>query len=420
MLHIKELLGRSRLQKVRRAVPVARSVPVHRPKQTETLAAADEPKQTETPDMTGEPEQTETLAAPDEPKQTEIPDTTSEPEQAEVLAAPDEPKQTGTPDMTSEPDQTETPDTTSEPEQTETPAAPDEPEQVETSETPTHEDAAAERQTDISLQDTIAEADELEHVSKKIGLDVTDMIDMEKEDFLIRQIDEFREKARQLQQLMQSREIKAQELQGVVEEKEAQASELDDLIDVRRGEAEKIMNNVTESIDKMSVGVREEMSGLSDTVSREVGGLSQNLTQELNQSTVKTCRAVETATQNMIDQNTRSLEGLKEQLDQLGRQEQIGELSTEMNSQITTLKTDIAEKIHAEDVKCYRNIQASLEEQGKVLTERDDKLRRFIREQVDTLNQQAKRQFILSIVSLAFSVLNFFGVVGILVYLMLF
>lgn len=384
MLHIKELLGRSRRQKVRRAVPVARSVPVHRPKQTETL------------------------------------DTTSEPEQAEVLAAPDEPKQTETPDTTSEPDQTETPDMISEPEQTETPAAPDEPEQVEIPETPTHEDAAAERQADIFLQDTIAEADELEHVSKKIGLDVTDMIDMEKEDFLIRQIDEFREKARQLQQLMQSREIKAQELQGVVEEKEAQASELDDLIDVRRGEAEKIMNNVTESIDKMSVGVREEMSGLSDTVSREVGGLSQNLTQELNQSTVKTCRAVETATQNMIDQNTRSLEGLKEQLDQLGRQEQIGELSTEMNSQITTLKTDIAEKIHAEDVKCYRNIQASLEEQGKVLTERDDKLRRFIREQVDTLNQQAKRQFILSIVSLAFSVLNFFGVVGILVYLMLF
>ena len=420
MLHIKELFGRSRRQKVRRAVPVARSVPVHRPKQTETLAAADEPKQMETPDMTGEPDQTEILAAPDEPKQTETPDMTGEPELAETLAAPDEPKQTEIPDTTSEPDQTETPDMISEPEQTETPAAPDEPEQVEIPETPTHEDAAAERQTDISLQDTIAEADELEHVSKKIGLDVTDMIDMEKEDFLIRQIDEFREKARQLQQLMQSREIKAQELQGVVEEKEAQASELDDLIDVRRGEAEKIMNNVTESIDKMSVGVREEMSGLSDTVSREVGGLSQNLTQELNQSTVKTCRAVETATQNMIDQNTRSLEGLKEQLDQLGRQEQIGELSTEMNSQITTLKTDIAEKIHAEDVKCYRNIQASLEEQGKVLTERDDKLRRFIREQVDTLNQQAKRQFILSIVSLAFSVLDFFGVVGILVYLMLF
>lgn len=408
MLHIKELFGRSRRQKVRRAVPVARSVPVHRPKQTETVAAPYEPKQTEMPDMTGEPEQTETLAAPDEPKQTEMSAAPDEPKQAEMLAAPDEPKQT------------EMPDTISEPEQMETPAAPDEPEQVETPETPTHEDAAAERQTDISLQDTIAEADELEHVSKKIGLDVTDMIDMEKEDFLIRQIDEFREKARQLQQLMQSREIKAQELQGVVEEKEAQASELDDLIDVRRGEAEKIMNNVTESIDKMSVGVREEMSGLSDTVSREVGGLSQNLTQELNQSTVKTCRAVETATQNMIDQNTRSLEGLKEQLDQLGRQEQIGELSTEMNSQITTLKTDIAEKIHAEDVKCYRNIQASLEEQGKVLTERDDKLRRFIREQVDTLNQQAKRQFILSIVSLAFSVLNFFGVVGILVYLMLF
>ena len=73
----------------------------------------------------------------------------------------------------------------------------------------------------------------------------------------------------------------------------------------------------------------------------------------------------------MIDQNTRSLEGLKEQLEQLGQLEQINELSTEMNSQITTLKSDIADKIHAEDVKCYRNIQASMNEQSKMRSDAD-------------------------------------------------
>ena len=272
----------------------------------------------------------------------------------------------------------------------------------------------------FEAEDTVAETEELEHISEKIGLDVSGMIDMEKEDFLLQQIDEFREKAKQLQQLMQSRETKAKELQGVVNERQAKASELDSLIHVRRGEADKIMDNVTERIDAMSAGVRNEMSGLSDTFSREVSGLSQNLTHELNQSTEKTRQVVEAATQNMIDQNTRSLEGLKEQLEQLGQLEQINELSTEMNSQITTLKTDIADKIHAEDVKCYRNIQASMDEQSKLLSEGDEKTRQHIQEQVDNLSQRMRSQSKLMKVSLTFTILNFLGIIGILVFLILF
>lgn len=275
-------------------------------------------------------------------------------------------------------------------------------------------------QTGVSLQDTVAESDEMEHITQKIGMDVSGMIDMEKEDFLLQQIDEFREKAKQLQQLMQSRETRAKELQGVVDEREAQASELDSLINVRRNEADKIMDNVTERIDAMSAGVRNEMSGLSNTVSREVSGLSQNLAHELNQSTEKTRQVVEAATQNMIDQNTRSLEGLKEQLDQLSHLEQIGELSSEMNSQISTLKTDIADKIHAEDVKCYRNIQASMDEQSKLLSEGDEKIRQHIQEQVDSLSVQMGRQSRLVKANLLFTILNFLGVVGILVFLFLF
>lgn len=275
-------------------------------------------------------------------------------------------------------------------------------------------------QDGVSLQDSVAEADELEHISEQIGQDVTDMIDMKKEDFLLQQIDEFREKAKQLQQLMKNRETKAKELQGVVDEREAKASELDNLIHVRKGEADKIMKNVSVRIDTMSEGVRNEMSGLSDSLSKEVSGLSRNLTHEISQSAEKTRQAVEAATQNMIDQNTRSLEGLKEQLEQLGQREQIDELSTEMNSQITTLKTDIADKIHAEDVKCYRNIQASMDEQSKLLSEGDEKTRQHIKEQVDSLSVQMRGQAKLLKAALTFSILNFLGVVGILVYLFLF
>ncbi|MBO5246083.1 MAG: hypothetical protein J6B28_02350 [Eubacterium sp.] len=275
-------------------------------------------------------------------------------------------------------------------------------------------------QNGVALQDSIAETDELDHISEKIGMDVSGMIDLEKEDFLLQQIDEFREKAKQLQQLMQSRETKAQELQHVVDERKAEASELDSMLEMRRGEADKIMNNVSQKIEDMSIGVRREMSGLSHTVSKEVSGLTQNLTQEINQSSEKTRQMFEAATKNMIDQNTRSLEGLKEQLEQLGQLEQINELSTEMNSQITTLKSDIAEKIHAEDVKCYRNIQASMNEQSKLLTEGDEKTRQHIQEQVDNLSNQMRSQSKISKAILAITILNFLGVAGILAYLLMF
>ena len=284
------------------------------------------------------------------------------------------------------------------------------------------DDAAA-----VSLQDSVTETDELEDISQKIGMDVADMIDMDKEDVLIQQIDEFREKAKQLQELMQNRESKARELQDVVEERAARANSLDRMVHARQGEADKIMKQVTQRIDAMSMGVRTQMSGLSDTVSKEVGGLSQNLTQnltqnithEINQSTEKTRQVVEAATQNMIDQNTRSLEGLKEQLEQLDHSGQIGELSTEMNSQMTTLKADIVEKIHAEDVKCYRNIQVSLDEQSKVLSEGDEKIRGQIQEQMDGLNARMGRHASMIRASLVISVLNLLGIAGIIALLII-
>ena len=67
---------------------------------------------------------------------------------------------------------------------------------------------------------------------------------------------------------MQNRESKAKELQDVVEERAARANSLDRMAHARQGEADKIMKQVTQRIDAMSMGVRTQMSGLSDTVSK--------------------------------------------------------------------------------------------------------------------------------------------------------
>ena len=49
---------------------------------------------------------------------------------------------------------------------------------------------------------------------------------MSREDFLLSQIDEFRERAKQLQSLLDSRETEAQELQTLVDERQEKADAL--------------------------------------------------------------------------------------------------------------------------------------------------------------------------------------------------
>ena len=71
-----------------------------------------------------------------------------------------------------------------------------------------------------------------------------------------------------------------------------------------------------------------------------------------------------------------------------------------MNSQITTLKTDIADKIHAEDVKCYRNIQ-------DLFKNMDAKL-----DEIDKLQRKSKTTKTCVIVSMIFAILNFAAVIG--------
>lgn len=409
MLRIEELFRRSLRRKERRVAPTIKPAAgvVHNRSQETAEEIVEILKEEEM----FEPEEDEALSGAGS---------------EEVDAASSEPEPEGTEEANTvsselEPESTEEADPASsepEPESTEEPNVMSN--EIEPERTQESEAIPEAEQGSVTLQDSVAETDELEQISEQIGQDVTDMIDMKKEDFLLQQIDEFREKAKQLQKLMKNRETKAKELQGVVDEREAKASELDGLIQVRKGEADRIMENVSDRIDEMSAGVRNEMSGLSDTLSREVSGLSQNLTKELSQSTEKTRQAVEVATKNMIDQNTRSLEGLKEQLEQIDQREQFNELSTEMNSQITTLKADIVDKIHAEDVKCYRNIQVSLDDQSKLLSEGDEKIRQYIQEQMESLNRQVKNQAKFVNASLFFSIINFLGIAGILVVLFLF
>ena len=89
--------------------------------------------------------------------------------------------------------------------------------------------------------------------------------DVGKEDFLLNQIDEFREKARQLQELLSSKEDKVQELQDIVAEKEDKAKELSDIIEERQDAADRVVKGVKEQIDGMIDKVDAKLNELNAT-----------------------------------------------------------------------------------------------------------------------------------------------------------
>ena len=61
---------------------------------------------------------------------------------------------------------------------------------------------------------------------------------MQQDDFLLKQIDEFKEKAKQLQTILVTKENKVDELQGVLEEREEQAKQLQQVLEEQQQEAD--------------------------------------------------------------------------------------------------------------------------------------------------------------------------------------
>ena len=125
------------------------------------------------------------------------------------------------------------------------------------------------------------------------------------DDYLLKQIDEFREKAEQLQELINTKETKVRELQLLVDERESKASKLKLVLDERQKEADSLVGNVEEQVDGLLKKIEEQ--------------------QNANKAEIK---------------------------------QVLGDVTTGLN----TVKTDVSEKVHTENVKCYRNIQSLFDE----------------------------------------------------------
>ena len=170
---------------------------------------------------------------------------------------------------------------------------------------------------------------------------------IEKEDYLLAQIDEFRAKAQMLQNLMLTKESKVQELQEIVDEREVKAKELEHLLGERQRKADGITEEVTKQIDSLIDKVTEKMEAIGASLGRELQD-----GQKINE------RQLEELKNTLGDLNGQQLEEIKGALGSLSEQqaEELKNALSELNAQLEVVKSDLSDKVHSENVQCYRNL----------------------------------------------------------------
>ena len=177
-----------------------------------------------------------------------------------------------------------------------------------------------------------------------------------KDDFLLSQIDEFREKAKQLQNLLATKQTKADELQAIVANRQDKADELEQILMERQEKADGITKEVEKQIDALIEKVTAKMTEIETSMASEIQ-----------------------------EGNKENASHVKESLEQI-------------QEQLETLKVELSEKVHSENVMCYRNIQ-------DLIKSMDVKL-----DKLDGVNKQVKDLKLFVIFSFVFSAMSFIGI----------
>lgn len=193
-------------------------------------------------------------------------------------------------------------------------------------------EATSSSEEKIEATETVEEKDTTVHEAEAISKD--DVLDLlASDDSFLAQIDEFRARAQKLQQMMVSRETRAQELKVLVDEREDKAEELKQILDERQ----------------------EEVDGISAVVAKQINALTEQVGIKLD--------AIEKA---VSGDNANAQKASAETTEQM--KETLGQVSV----QIESLKADLADKIHTESVKSYRNTQDVLKDMDEKLDQLED------------------------------------------------
>lgn len=192
-----------------------------------------------------------------------------------------------------------------------------------------------------------------------------------KDDFLMKEIDEFRDRAKRLQMLLDNRETEAEKLKSIVNERQEKADALQEKAD---------------ELDQILQERQQEADGITLQVERQIDSL-------INKVSVKMDELEATMTDQNEDGRRFSEQKAKEVKETLGQ----------IQEQLTTLKTELSEKVHTENVKCFRNISDAL----KGTEQKMDS----ISDLEDSVNEKIAPVKLLGMSSLVVGVINFVAII---------
>ena len=216
-----------------------------------------------------------------------------------------------------------------------------------------------------------AEKPEIKKVSEKSS-----------DDTLLAQIDEFRVRAQQLQQLLDSKQEKAKELQQIVSEREDKAEKLEKIVKERQVRADGFTEAVEKKMDSMVSKVDAKLDEVKTTINEELKNGQEK-------------------------EETRAAE-LKETLDLVS--EKVDGMSA-VTEQLDTVKADLSEKIHTESVQSYRNISELLKNVEGRLGKLDT-----LETEVNKLRKVTRAIIIFTIINLAGVIVSILANFGFIVF----
>lgn len=260
--------------------------------------------------------------------------------------------------------------------------------------------------------------DELQKVDKTVSIDNTN-----KDDFLLAQIDEFREKAKRLQEMLNTNESKAKELSDIVEEREAKAEELQQILDERQEKADGITAQVAKQIDVLIASVHEKMAEIETSMNANMDNLGRTVSGDMD----NLGRSMSSQIGNLSQSLGSEISGIGQHLDfgdTLEQTRRITEEGTaavtsavneanahmlqslgELNDQLLAIKAELSDKVHTENVKCFRNIQDLFKVMG-------DKV-----DTVSELEKQVSTTKTFAMISSILAIINTFGFAAIAMYM---
>lgn len=246
---------------------------------------------------------------------------------------------------------------------------------------------------------------------------------IDRDDFLLAQIDEFREKAQRLQEMLNTKESKAQELSSIVEEREAKAEELQQILDERQEKADGITAQVAKQIDVLIESVHEKMAEIETSMNANMDNLGRSVSGDMD----NLGRSMSSQIGNLGQSLGSEISGIGQHLDfgdTLEQTRRITEEGTaavtsavneanahmlqslgELNDQLVAIKAELSDKVHTENVKCFRNIQDLFKVMG-------DKV-----DTVSELEKQVNTTKTFAIISTVLAIINTFGFVAIALYI---